>query len=75
MASDGFWDVVSVETVRCVGLSDKYKYVTLIFSILQFFLFIFILDCNQVFCNFSILNFRFLHDLLINHPPIEILAY
>lgn len=30
LASDGFWDVVSVEAVRCVGLSDKYKYVTMI---------------------------------------------
>jgi serine/threonine protein phosphatase PrpC len=25
LASDGFWDVVSVDTVRCVGLSEKYK--------------------------------------------------
>ena len=31
MASDGFWDVVSIETVRCVGLNDKYKYALLIY--------------------------------------------
>jgi serine/threonine protein phosphatase PrpC len=25
LASDGFWDVVSVETVRCLGLKDSNK--------------------------------------------------